>query len=58
MCAQSVCEHVYRTDVNMHAQSRDEDTHVQKWNANKHAFRSDKCLHAKWSLKLSSLHEN
>lgn len=50
MCAQSVCEHVYRTDVNMHAQSRDEDTRVQKWNANKHAFRSDKCLHAKWSL--------
>jgi len=33
MCAQRACEHMYRTDVNMHAQSRDEYsyTHVQKW---------------------------
>lgn len=33
MCAQLACEHMYRTDTNMQAQSRDEYlyTHVQKW---------------------------
>jgi hypothetical protein len=45
VCAQPACEHMYRTDVNMHAQSRDEYsyTHVQKWDVTN--MQSD--LHAK-----------
>jgi hypothetical protein len=35
MCAQHAYEHMYKTDVNMCAQSRDEDTNVQDWDVDK-----------------------